>query len=228
MGTCPARPPGSSPPEGQNRSPRYSASERTSTIVMPGGADRAAHRGVVRAHEPVFVGQGVAGGGRLGRGTAPGTALIPPRVAGAVQDAHVGVAVQLHQPETHGRPVPVADHRGVGADSATGQEPLHRGGVDQPVVGVLEVGVDVPQHGPVDVPFVVGEPAHVDLDHPDPGVVQVRFQPLGRHENVWRGAPVRARPRSGMLPSSSMPPWARGFLRLALRWHRRRRRRSSR
>ena len=63
-------------------------------------------------------------------------------------------------------------------------------GVDEPVVGVLEVGVDVPQHGPVDVPLVVGEPAHVDLDHRDPGVMQVRFQPVGRHEDVRGWGPV--------------------------------------
>ena len=153
-------------------------------------ADRAAHGGVVRAHVPVFRGQGAAGGGRLGRRTAPGTAVIPPRVAGAVEDAHVGVAVQLHQPETHGGPVPVAHHRRVRADPGTGQEPLHRRGVDEPVVGVLEVGVDVPQHGPVDVPLVVGKPAHVDLDHPHPGVVPVRFQPVGRYQNVRGGVRV--------------------------------------
>jgi hypothetical protein len=35
-GTCPARPPGSMPPDGQKRSPSYSGVERTSTRVVPG------------------------------------------------------------------------------------------------------------------------------------------------------------------------------------------------
>ena len=35
-GTWPAWPPGCMPPEGQKRSPLYSASERTSTTIVPG------------------------------------------------------------------------------------------------------------------------------------------------------------------------------------------------
>ena len=37
-GTCPARPPGSIPPDGQNRSPAYSSGVRMSSRVVPGSA----------------------------------------------------------------------------------------------------------------------------------------------------------------------------------------------
>jgi hypothetical protein len=56
-----------------------------------------------------------------------------------------------------------------------------------PVAGVLQVAVDVPQHGTLDVPLVVRAPAHIDLDYPHRGVVQVRVQPGGVDEDAGVG-----------------------------------------
>ena len=58
-----------------------------------------------------------------------------------------------------------------------GGKPRHLPGAGGPVVRVLQVLVDVPQDRSVDVPVVIGEPAHVHLDDPHRGVVQVSFQP---------------------------------------------------
>jgi hypothetical protein len=81
----------------------------------------------------------------------------------------------------------VEHHDGVGSDAGPGQQPHRRLGPDEPVVGILQVTVDVPQYGALDVPLVVGAPAHVDLDHPHRGVMQVRIQPVGVDENAHAG-----------------------------------------
>ena len=112
-GTCPARPPGSRPPDGQNRSPRYSTSERTSRSVRPGPPMAYAPlRG-----RPVSAGQapgGVAAPRRARTAGAHRVALGPPCVSRAVKDAHVLMAVELHEPEAHRGCVAVEHHGGAG------------------------------------------------------------------------------------------------------------------
>ena len=85
--------------------------------------------------------------------------------------------VELHQPQAHGRRVPVEHHRRVRADPRARHEPLQHGSAHGAVAGILQVRVDVPQHGTVDVPVVIGGRADVDFDHAETGVVEVSGQP---------------------------------------------------
>jgi hypothetical protein len=101
------------------------------------------------------------------------------------------MAVQLHEPERHGGRVAVEHHRRVRTDPRTAEEPFDRRGIGQPVVGVLEVGVHIPQNGPVNVPVVVGGRADVDFNHPYTRVGKVSFQPLRIDEHPVAGAWAR-------------------------------------
>ena len=73
---------------------------------------------------------------------------------------------EAHQPQPDGRAVAVEHHRRVGVDARAAHQRLDRGPVPQPVVVVLEIGVDVPQHRAGDVALAVGRTADVHLDHP--------------------------------------------------------------
>ena len=170
--------------------------ESLPSVLVPGAhinqgaavsADRVAHRRVAGPEPTVLPGQDIRGGRGRGRLPAHRVARIPPGVSRAIEDAHVVVAVELHQPEAHGGRIAVAHDGGVRADAGKGQEPFGRRGTDEPVINVLQVTVDVPEHGSVDMPFVVGAAAHVDLDHPHRGVVQVLGQPSSVDENAITG-----------------------------------------
>ena len=106
-----------------------------------------------------------------GRGSSPGSALRGARRAS-------------HQPQAKCWRVPVEHHRGLRADPRARDDPLKGPGADGAVVGVLQVAVDVPQHGAVDVPVVIGGRAYIDFDHPHQRVVQVRCQPLPSGEDL--------------------------------------------
>ena len=98
--------------------------------------------------------------------------------------------VELHQPQAQGGRVPVEHHRRVRADPRARHQPLQRGGAHEAVIGVLQVGVDVPQHRAVDVPVVVGGRADVDLDHPHVRVGQVSLQPFRIDQHLRAPAPA--------------------------------------
>ena len=94
---------------------------------------------------------------------------------------------ELHQPQAQGGRVPVEHHRRVRADPRALHQPLQRGGAHGAVSGVLHVGVNVPEHGAVDVPVVVGGRADVHLDHPHIWVVEVPGQPDGIDQHALVG-----------------------------------------
>jgi hypothetical protein len=154
------------------------------------------HDRLVRPDARVRLAQRGGAGWRLARGGGPRVAFGPPGVAGAVEDAHVLVPVQLHQPQAQGGRVPVEHHRGVRADPRARDEGLQRGAVHGAVAGVLQVGVDVPEHGAVDVPVVVGGRADVDLNDPYPRVIQVSAQPSPVRQYP---AGSRRRPGHGLI-----------------------------
>src|SRR5215472_10325205 len=106
--------------------------------------------------------------------------------------------VQLHQPQAQRGRVTVEHDGRVRADPRALDELLDRLRAYGVVVGVLQVGVDVPQHRAVDVPVVVGGRADVDFDHPDRRVVQVCFQPLPVRERLHENLPLLRLP-SGMF-----------------------------
>jgi len=135
------------------------------------------HRHLVRPDATVLAAQAVAAGRRLARGGAPRIAPGAPGVTGAVENAHIRMPVELHQPHAQGRRVPVEHHRRVRADPRARHQPLQRGGASGAVASILQVGVDVPQHGTVDVPAVVGGRADVDFDHAEIGVFEMPGQP---------------------------------------------------
>jgi hypothetical protein len=135
----------------------------------------------------VALGRGVLGGlrGRGVRGEL--AALCDPEVAAAVEEAHVGVAVEREQPGgVRGPPVvlvAVDDERRVGADALRGEESGELGTGDELAdLGVVEVGVPVDLHGAGDVARLVEQDVLVRLDDDEVGVVEVLGEPVGGHE----------------------------------------------
>src|SRR6266851_9420630 len=101
-GTWPARPPSSRPPDGQNRSP--AELKRGADVDDDAGraVDRILHLPMASTNPFILVGEPVAGGDRLGCAGGPRSALVLPRFPSAIEDAHIGMAVELHEPEAHG------------------------------------------------------------------------------------------------------------------------------
>ena len=87
------------------------------------------------------------------------------------------MAVQLHQPEAHGRGVSVEHDRRLRDDTTPTEERLDRGVADEVIVGGLEVSIYVPKLSAVDVSLVVRDRAHIDFDDPYRGIAHVGFEP---------------------------------------------------
>ena len=80
------------------------------------------------------------------------------------------MAVDIQQPQAQGRRISVEHNRRVTVDTGVGHEPLQGGRSNGVVLGVFQIGVDVPQHCAIDVPVVVRGRADVDFDHPHRGL----------------------------------------------------------
>src|SRR5580704_6712101 len=72
----------------------------------------------------VQLSEGVVASGRLCGEVAPRMTLGAPGVPRAVQDPDVGMAAELHQPEAHGRCVPIEDDRRLWSYPRAGKQPF--------------------------------------------------------------------------------------------------------
>ncbi len=165
-----------------SRSPVYSSGERTSTSGLPRCASTSSRKARIGASTRCTTGYSDAlpddGVGR--HGPPFGDPLGP----AAVQQPDVVVAEQAEHPQGVGRPpvalVAVDDHRGFPADPLAGHQVGERGAVDVVTADrVVEVEVPVHLDRAGDVAGVVEQHVLVGLHDHEPGVAEVRGQPVG-------------------------------------------------
>ena len=119
-------------------------------------------------------------------------ALVQPVLAPAIEDAHVGMAVELQLPvRPRGEPVVVVavqHDRGVGRDAAVRQERPEVGGRgDVAADAVGELAGPVPADGTRQVALAVRGGVHVDLDEAHRRVVEMGARPVGVDEGGAAG-----------------------------------------
>jgi hypothetical protein len=93
----------------------------------------------------------------------------------------VRVAVELHQPERERRGIAVAHHRRAGVDTRADEQACHGPGIQQSVLAVLQIAIDVLEHGTGNVTLVVRGRTHVNLDEAHLRIVKVLLEPIRSH-----------------------------------------------
>jgi hypothetical protein len=118
--------------------------------------DRGPHGRIVGPNARIRRSQRVSGRRVRSRSIGgPGPLVVHPSSSRTVEHANVRVAVELHQPERERRGVAVAHQRRAGIDTRADEQAFHRRRIQQSVLAVLQVAVDVPEHGTGNVTLVV-------------------------------------------------------------------------
>jgi hypothetical protein len=115
------------------------------------------------------------------------------------------VTVGLHEPEAKRRTVAVEDDGGVGRETGSAEQLLELSAVQWTVIGMVEVGVRVPENGSWDVALFLGRPADIHLDHANIWIGEVLGEPCWFREHGRKRCAVS--PNRNAVCQFKLPPY---------------------